>query len=79
MQFEWDPEKARTNRAKHRIDFETVRRVWDDPLMVIVPDRTEQGEARWHAVGVVGPVSVLVVVHIYPDADDMQRIRIIRL
>ena len=77
MQFEWDPEKARTNRVKHRIDFETARRVWDDPLMVLLPDRIRLGEERRHAVGVVGPVLVLVVVHLYLDADDMQRVRII--
>lgn len=46
MKFEWDPNKARRNVAKHGVSFEVARRVWDDPLHVIVPDRFEDGEER---------------------------------
>ena len=77
MQFEWDWRKAASNRAKHGIAFEFAIRVWDDPHHVLYLDRVEDGEERWHAVGVVGAVSILVVVHVYPDPDDETRIRII--
>jgi uncharacterized DUF497 family protein len=77
MRFEWDPDKAQRNLAKHDVSFELARTVFDDPLHVVVPDRIEDGEQRWHAIGVVGSVTVLVVVHIYPDATDEQRVRII--
>lgn len=77
MRFEWDPEKARRNLAKHGTSFELARRVWDDPCHLVVPDRIEGGEQRWHAIGLVGPVVILVVVHAYPDADDEGRVRII--
>jgi uncharacterized DUF497 family protein len=77
MQFEWDPEKARRNLAKHGVDFEVAERVWDDPLHVVLPDRVENGEQRWHAIGMVGPVVLLLVVHAYPDVEDEDRIRII--
>ncbi len=30
MKFEWDKEKSRVNKAKHGIDFETVRDLWLD-------------------------------------------------
>jgi uncharacterized DUF497 family protein len=76
MQFEWDSEKAQRNLAKHGVSFELARRVWDDPLHVVVPDRIEAGEQRWHAVGVVGSVVVLVV-HSHPDPENEQRVRII--
>jgi uncharacterized DUF497 family protein len=76
MQFDWDREKARRNLAKHGVSFELAQRVWDDPLHVIVPDRIVDGELRWHAIGLVGSVAVLVVVHCYPDDDD-ERVRII--
>ena len=76
MRFEWDSAKARRNLVKHGVSFELAQRVWDDPLHVIVPDRIEGGEQRWHAVGLVGSVAVLVVVHCYPDGDD-ERVRII--
>ena len=77
MEFEWDSEKARQNRVKHRISFELAREVWEDPLHVIVPDRFEDGEQRWHAIGMVGPVVILVVVHTYPDVEDEGWVRIV--
>lgn len=77
MRFECDPEKARSNLAKHGVSFDLAKRVWDDPLYLLVPDRIENGEERWHAVGLVGEVVILVVVHTYPDADDSDLVRII--
>lgn len=75
--FEWDTDKARSNLAKHGISFGVATAVWNDPLHVVVADRIEGGEQRWHAIGLVGPVLVLLVVHSYPDADDESRVRII--
>ena len=69
MHFLWDDRKARGSLAKHGVSFDLATRVWDDPLHVIVPDRIEDGEQRWHAIGLVGSVVVLVVVHAYPDLD----------
>ena len=31
MKFEWDVEKDRTNKAKHDIDFDMAKELWDDP------------------------------------------------
>ncbi len=31
MQFEWSDQKNRTNKAKHDIDFDTAKALWDDP------------------------------------------------
>lgn len=53
--FVWDVDKARTNRAKHGVGFELAELVWSDPLHIVVPDRLEDGEQRWHAIGAVGP------------------------
>lgn len=77
MAFEWDDEKAASNLAKHGVSFELAREVWNDPLHVIIPDRIAGGEQRWHALGLVGPVVVLVVVHSYPDPRNEDRTRII--
>jgi len=77
MSFEWDAKKAATNLAKHGVAFELAQEVWDDPLHVILPDRVVDGEQRWHAIGVVGSVTVLVAVHSYPMIDDEGHIRII--
>ncbi|MER8629199.1 BrnT family toxin [Mesorhizobium opportunistum] len=77
MQFEWDFEKARRNLAKHGIAFDLAQKVFDDPLHLIVPDRFEDGEQRWHAIGAIGAVVVMLVVHTYPDREDEERIRIV--
>ncbi len=33
-------------------------------------DRNEDGEERWHALGLAAGVVLLIVVHTYPDGDD---------
>ncbi|MBZ9815544.1 BrnT family toxin [Mesorhizobium sp. CA7] len=77
MRFEWDPEKARRNLAKHGVAFDLAKKVFDDPLHLIVPDRFEDGEQRWHAIGMVGTQVILLVVHTYPIVADEERVRIV--
>jgi uncharacterized protein len=77
VNFEWDPDKEKRNIAKHGVSFELAMKVWDDPHHVVLPDRIENGEPRWHAIGMVGPVALLLVVHADPDPRDEDRIRII--
>ncbi len=31
MKFEWDENKSNKNKAKHGIDFDTARYLWNDP------------------------------------------------
>ena len=38
MQFEWDPQKAAANLAKHKVSFEGAATVFGDPLGRIVAD-----------------------------------------
>lgn len=46
MQFEWDENKNRINKAKHGVLFELAKKVWDDPHVWTYLDRFEGGEAR---------------------------------
>jgi uncharacterized DUF497 family protein len=62
----WDPQKAEANRAKHGLSFETAILVFDDPLHASRPD-AHLDDDRWHTIGLVGPV-VLLVVHTLPQA-----------
>lgn len=74
-QFEWDPEKARTNEKKHGIAFEDAIRVFEDPHALFEPDRVdESGELRWHALGMVGGVAMILVVHTIREGDETIRI-----
>ena len=36
VRFEWDPEKARTNRIKHGIEFADAIEVLFDPLVRVI-------------------------------------------
>lgn len=53
MEFEFDPEKSAANQTKHGIDFEDAQALWDDPLLLEAPARTED-EPRFMVVGRMG-------------------------
>jgi uncharacterized protein len=64
--------------GEHGVGFSLAEFVLADPLTLVVYDRFENGEHRWHAVGFVGS-KLFVVVHSYPDPDDDERVRVIGL
>ena len=66
MRWTWDLDKAATNRVKHGLSFDTAALVFDDPLHASKPDPHPDG-IRWHTIGRVGPV-LLLVVHTWPEA-----------
>lgn len=51
MIFEWDENKNRANKTKHRISFDTAKMVFFDPCCLIRFDRVADDEERWHAIG----------------------------
>ena len=75
--FEWDEAKNERNRAKHGIDFETTQLVFDDPFCVSFVERVEDGEERWHAIGMIEDIIVVVAVHTYRVEGSDEVIRII--
>ena len=77
MRFDWDPEKARSNLAKHGVSFQLAEKVFDDPLSIATLDRHVDGEERWRTVGRVGFTLVLFVAHTYPDEPGEIVVRII--
>ncbi|MDZ4843787.1 MAG: BrnT family toxin [Hyphomicrobium aestuarii] len=77
MRFEWDEAKNRSNRAKHRLSFETAQRVFLDPLHRSVPSNVVDGEQRWETIGIVDGVVVIVVLHTYSEVGGEETIRII--
>ena len=70
MQFEWDENKDRTNKAKHGISFEYACEIWLDPKHIIFEDRTSTSEERWTAIGLVETQIVLLAVHTYRGIDE---------
>lgn len=74
MLFEWDPEKAAANLAKHGVGFEEAASVFEDPLADTFddPDHSES-EQRFLTFGLSRQRRALVVGH----CDRRDRVRII--
>jgi len=77
VRVEWDERKNRTNRRKHGVSFELAQEVFDDPLALSKLDRVEAGEERWHTLGVVEGIVLLLVTHTVRDDHGEEVIRII--
>lgn len=62
MGFEWDSTKAESNRVKHGIHFSVAKRVFDDPLDVVIDvTRPDLLESRSLAIGQIDETLVTVV------------------
>jgi uncharacterized protein len=70
MRWTWDRDKAAANRVKHGLSFETAALVFDDPFHASKPDPHSDGD-RWHTIGLVGSVLVLVV-HTWPEGEEAE-------
>jgi uncharacterized protein len=77
MRVEWDKAKNEANKMKHGIDFETAQLIFDDPFCITFVERVTDGEERWHAIGSIEKIIVLMVVHTYREDNAEEVIRII--
>lgn len=74
MEFEWDPNKATNNLAKHNVSFYEASTVFSDPLSLTFPDPDRlRDEARYITIGESVQGQLLIISH----TDRGQRIRII--
>ena len=53
MQFEFDEQKSRANKAKHGLDFVEAQELWHDAHALEIPARTED-EPRSMVIGKIG-------------------------
>jgi uncharacterized DUF497 family protein len=60
--FEWDERKRLTNLAKHGVDFEVARLIFNGPILEGPDNRRNYGERR---VGAYGEARGLVLFVIY--------------
>jgi len=62
--YEWDGNKAVSNKHKHGVGFVEASSVFDDPLAMSIPDSEHStDEDRWITMGASVQGRVLVVVH----------------
>jgi uncharacterized DUF497 family protein len=78
-EFEWDPEKAESNRFKHGVDFERASQIFRDPLALTVLDEEHsETEVRWITLGRDREGRDLAVIHTFEELPDAAgRIRLI--
>lgn len=77
VRFEWDEDKARLNKQKHGITFETAMAVFEDPYAYVEQDRFENGEYRWRTIGTVSGERIVLVAHVNYFEQRTEVIRII--
>jgi uncharacterized protein len=65
------------NQKKHGVSFRDAVRVFDDPLMLLIPDGHSDGEERWRAYGQIGGIAIIMTAHTYRTDNDGEKIRII--
>ena len=74
LRFDWDPDKAESNEAKHGVRFSEAATAFGDPLSITIPDPERSvGEARFILVGSSYLDRLVVVAH----AETRESIRII--
>lgn len=71
-EFEWDENKAQSNRQKHGVTFEEAAEVFFDPLYA-TGDASVLGESRAYIIGYNFASSLLLIIY----AERGQRTRII--
>ncbi|MBK7331374.1 MAG: BrnT family toxin [Betaproteobacteria bacterium] len=63
VQIEFDPAKARTNLAKHKVSFAHAEQALRDPYAVTIEDPDAEDEQRFVSLGMDALGRILVVVH----------------
>ncbi|WP_218355107.1 BrnT family toxin [Alteromonas lipotrueiana] len=51
--FEFDQTKSDSNLTKHGIDFVEAQKLWNDPMLLEIPAKTED-EPRYIIIGLIG-------------------------
>jgi len=64
VKFEWDPNKARSNRRKHGISFDEASTVFNDPFFITFLDiEHSQDEERYITLGISADQRLLMIAH----------------
>lgn len=78
MKFEWDPEKDKTNKGKHKVTFLEACYVFADKYMLTFYDNEHsEDEDRWVTIGQALNNKTLVVIHTYRKAKGKESVRLI--
>lgn len=62
-EIEFDPVKAKSNLAKHKVSFAHAEQALRDDMAITIEDREAHGEQRFITLGMDALGRILVVVH----------------
>ena len=75
LRFEWDANKAHTNKKKHGVSFEEAATVFGDPLSLTISDDAHSDkEERLVTLGRTSTDRMVVVVHLEIDDETIRLI-----
>jgi uncharacterized DUF497 family protein len=60
VEFEWDETKNRKNRRKHRVNLESAKKLFVNPILERVDNRKDYGEERLVALGEIEGIVFVV-------------------
>lgn len=63
MDFEWDPEKEKSNYKKHGISFSEAQCVFENDWVETIDSRRNYAEVRYIVTSEVGQGTILVIVY----------------
>ena len=69
MDVVWDPQKGRSNYAKHGVSFSDAEPALYDPAGVTFEDTADRGEERLITIGLDALGQIVVVVYTHREAD----------
>ena len=68
--FDWNPDKAKKNKRKHKISFERATTIFRDPNAIsIVDEEHSKNEDRWITMGIDNNGILLVTSHTFKTVD----------
>ena len=79
FQFEWDPNKDRSNHRKHGVSFAQAATIFlDSNQLSVFDDAHSDDEDRWATMGMTSVGMLCVVIHTFQGvSEELCKIRII--
>jgi uncharacterized protein len=73
MKFTWDKAKAQKVKAEHKIDFDKIKDVFDDPFAVEFTDETHSTdeEVRFTIIGLTVEYGLIYLIFTEPNETEL--------
>lgn len=74
MKFTWDPAKREKVLAEHKVDFDKINDVFDDPLALEFVDveHSSEDEVRFAIIGLTARYGLIYTVYIVPSDNEIR-------